>query len=241
MKEEFEIKHDLWKEELLASPAWEALTVFGPRFKGFSGPVKPLLDRITNAQKFEKEIIQLCAKFNFNIERPYDEFGLTQGASILIQAGKIELPVAHKLLELMNISLKNIAQISQKLNEVKKNNATMKSGPPGVPLFFAKAILVAIELQRDSPEGLSLLRNFIEPKGELEAWLNERKQVHEITRLIITSTGDSGNIKDWASKKKQILERASLGANIKSISGHEERLEELRNEISKSAKILDKK
>lgn len=101
---------------------------------------------------------------------------------------------------------------------------------------------VGLCLHQGSDKGMDLLRTFLEPQGMLEQWLTKNSYSNDLKRTLVAATGSKGDIKSWATKKRQTMERAflsgKLGKDVKSFKGLEAELTLLREQVSKRAAIF---
>lgn len=248
MQKKHTIRHDLWVKDLLSAPDWGPTLIFGLSNRTAIAtlflPKKKILAELSQAEKFEAQLVKLCKGFRFDVEKPVY---IAHSNSIPSLSGKLGCGVAEQLIRTLNASHGHIQLLKDKLaarEEINKNKK--KPGPfKKIPSFFAERVLVGIDLHRKSEDGMKLLRTFLEPNGKLAEWLVANSQSKDLLETLIVATGDNESINEWASKKRLSMERIVLSCElckeVKSFKGHEAEYKLLRERVSNRAQKIKAK
>lgn len=240
MKYETDILFKKWKDLFCGDSQWTPYLVFGPRSPIPRGDTKPIKKKINENKAFQKKLLLLARSYNFDPENPtYIQYS----TSVLGNTGKIHYYVAESLLNTYKKCLAADKDLNIELNKIMAGNKSFHKGRISIPDFFAKHILIGLELFKDSDDGLKLIKQFIEPNGQLQQWLEEQTKNNgslattkkDLLSWVAAVTGETGNLKSWVYSKKQTLERIVLSRqllkNIKNIDECEQEVTMLRGEV----------
>lgn len=236
-----------WKDHFFNDPEWAPYLTFGLRPPTTKGNIKPIKKKIADNRKFQKKLLSLAMSYNFNLAKPtYSQYPM----NVLAGTGEIDYYVAESLINTYQICLTANDRLNDDLNNTVIGNKAFRKGRIQPLEFFAKHILVGLEFFRNSDDGLNLIKQFIEPNGELQKWLEVQLKNNgssaitkkDVLSWVGSATGESGNLKSWVHSKKQTLERIVLSKRlrkpIKNIDKYKKEITMLREEVKNQSEKI---
>lgn len=187
--------------------------------------------KIKNSRKFERQLVRLCKKFEFDINSPTFRKGLVSKTKIL-NASKLYPSTCESLLA-VHKDLQITFELSDEIYGRRKPKGALRAWPPK----FAKLVLAGFEIQKNSRNGTKLMREFLSVRGEFTRI--QRKKFPEYEPLRCVYAAAKADDSQWARQLKQDASRACLSEGkrhiVKSFRDNQEDFNALRMEVKREA------